>query len=106
MLEKKKKAKIKITSGTGINPKIVLSYKWSTSDTNVSGDFTSVSFGTRSATTININNIPTITIIVVVFASIVIALKKKSKKIKATSKLLKLLKSMVSVIRLSAHTGV
>ena len=42
--KKKKKAKIKITSGTGINPKIVLSYKWSTSNTNVSGDFTSVSF--------------------------------------------------------------
>ena len=42
--KKKKKTKIKITSGTGINPKMVISYKWSTSNTNVSGTFTSLSF--------------------------------------------------------------
>ena len=42
--KKKKKTKIKITSGTGINNQIKIGAKWGTSKIDFGGDFTSVSF--------------------------------------------------------------
>ena len=42
--KKKKKTKIKITSGTGINNQIKIGAKWSTSETDYGGTFNNVSF--------------------------------------------------------------